>query len=251
MNYYPFHLGDYAAHTAHLEPMEDLAYRRMLDLYYRTEKPLPLDWREIARLIRLRDQGDAIEAVLSEFFTVTDEGWHHGRCERELQAFRAMVDGGKRGAAKRWAKGGDGHPIATPLATLPTPQCQPEPEPITKEKKDTARASRLPADWVLPDDWKAWAKQERPDLDPAAVACDFRDYWIAKPGKDGTKLDWLATWRKWVRNANAPRRAFQPPSAPSAAPPIYVPPPRMTDEEKAANRRAAQMVMAAVKRIPA
>ena len=50
MNYYPFHLGDYAAHTAHLEPMEDLAYRRMLDLYYRTEKPLPLDTAEIARL---------------------------------------------------------------------------------------------------------------------------------------------------------------------------------------------------------
>ena len=34
MNYYPFHLGDYAARTAHLEPMEDLAYRRLLDLYY-------------------------------------------------------------------------------------------------------------------------------------------------------------------------------------------------------------------------
>ena len=41
MNYYPFHLGDYAAHTAHLEPMEDLAYRRMLDAYYLREAPLP------------------------------------------------------------------------------------------------------------------------------------------------------------------------------------------------------------------
>lgn len=34
MNYFPFHVGDYAAHTAHLEPLEDLAYRRMLDAYY-------------------------------------------------------------------------------------------------------------------------------------------------------------------------------------------------------------------------
>jgi len=40
MNYYPFHVGDYAAHTAHLEPMEDLAYRRMLDVYYLREEPL-------------------------------------------------------------------------------------------------------------------------------------------------------------------------------------------------------------------
>ena len=86
MNYYPFHLGDYAAHTAHLEPMEDLAYRRMLDLYYRTEKALPADWREIARLIRLRDQGAAIETVLSEFFHLSDDGWHSKRADSELTA---------------------------------------------------------------------------------------------------------------------------------------------------------------------
>ena len=55
MNYYPFNVGDYAAHTAHLDMLEDLAYRRMLDLYYRTEQALPSDWRQIARLIRMDD----------------------------------------------------------------------------------------------------------------------------------------------------------------------------------------------------
>ena len=85
MNYYPFHLGDYAAHTAHLEPMEDLAYRRMLDLYYRTEAPLPTDWRDVARLIRLKDQGAAIESVLAEFFALTDDGWRHARCDAEIE----------------------------------------------------------------------------------------------------------------------------------------------------------------------
>jgi hypothetical protein len=29
----------------------------------------------------------------------------------------------------------------------------------------------------------------------------FRDYWCAKSGADGTKLDWEATWRNWVRKA--------------------------------------------------
>lgn len=29
----------------------------------------------------------------------------------------------------------------------------------------------------------------------------FRDYWISKSGKDATKLDWLATWRNWLRNS--------------------------------------------------
>lgn len=29
----------------------------------------------------------------------------------------------------------------------------------------------------------------------------FRDYWKAKTGKDATKIDWNATWRNWIRNA--------------------------------------------------
>ena len=41
MNYYPFHIGDFTAHTSHLTWEEDIAYRRMLDVYYLREKPLP------------------------------------------------------------------------------------------------------------------------------------------------------------------------------------------------------------------
>lgn len=85
VNYFPFHLGDYAAHTAHLEPMEDLAYRRMLDLYYLHECALPQDAAEIARLIRMRGNVEEIEAVLREFFLNNDgEGWIHTRCEAEI-----------------------------------------------------------------------------------------------------------------------------------------------------------------------
>ncbi len=65
----------------------------------------------------------------------------------------------------------------------------------------TPRASRLDKEWVLPVDWAAWARAERPDLDVDDVAARFKDYWVAKPGKDGCKLDWLATWRNWVRNS--------------------------------------------------
>ena len=30
----------------------------------------------------------------------------------------------------------------------------------------------------------------------------FKDYWIALPGQKGSKLNWTATWRNWVRNQN-------------------------------------------------
>lgn len=65
------------------------------------------------------------------------------------------------------------------------------------------RGSALRADWQLPEDWKTWAEQQRPDLDVVAVADEFRDFWVAKPGKDGRKADWQATWRNWIRNQRA------------------------------------------------
>ena len=39
MHFYSFNIGDYASHTRHLTPMEDLAYRRLLDIYYLHEQP--------------------------------------------------------------------------------------------------------------------------------------------------------------------------------------------------------------------
>lgn len=73
-----------------------------------------------------------------------------------------------------------------------------------------SRGERLPADWNPDADDMAWARKERPDLGPEAEADRFRDYWTAKPGKDGVKLDWKATWRNWIRNARPGQHAATP-----------------------------------------
>lgn len=40
------------------------------------------------------------------------------------------------------------------------------------------------------------------DLDELKrVADEFKDYWVSVPGSKGVKLDWMATWRNWVRRA--------------------------------------------------
>lgn len=88
MNYYPFHVGDYSAHTGHLEPMEDLAYRRLLDQYYLREGPLPADIEVTAKLIRMRSQKADVESVLREFFVLEDSGWTHARCDSEIERMR-------------------------------------------------------------------------------------------------------------------------------------------------------------------
>lgn len=67
----------------------------------------------------------------------------------------------------------------------------------TKKKESKRRGTRF-ALTAAPDVWVDYCKAKRPDLDPQGVFEDFRDYWIAEP--DGVKLDWTATWKKWVRN---------------------------------------------------
>lgn len=66
------------------------------------------------------------------------------------------------------------------------------------KKKTTDRGSRLTID-ALPDDWKAFAEAEEPDLDPEKAFEDFHDYWVGVPGAKGVKLDWFATWRNFLR----------------------------------------------------
>ena len=84
MNFFPFNVGDYAAHTGHLEPMEDLAYRRLLDVYYMREEALPADIQATAKLVRMRSMAADVECVLREFFKLTDAGWTHKRCDAEI-----------------------------------------------------------------------------------------------------------------------------------------------------------------------
>ena len=85
----------------------------------------------------------------------------------------------------------------------------PREEKKREEKKSAAKAegsaTRLPQDWQPGEREIAFCKAERPDLEPLAVAVRFADYWVAQPGAKGRKLDWLATWRNWVRNERGER----------------------------------------------
>ncbi|WP_207207357.1 hypothetical protein [Xylanimonas protaetiae] len=36
-------------------------------------------------------------------------------------------------------------------------------------------------------------------MDGRRATAAFIDYWRAQPGQKGVKLDWVATWRNWLR----------------------------------------------------
>jgi uncharacterized protein YdaU (DUF1376 family) len=94
LNYYPHHIGDYDSHTAHLTWSEDLAYRRLICLYYRTEKPLARKIDDVCRLIRAQggQEKKAVAQVLNEFFELTDEGWCNARCDEEIFKAQAKAE---------------------------------------------------------------------------------------------------------------------------------------------------------------
>jgi len=138
MHYYPFHVGDYKASTAHLTNEEDLCYRRLIDFYYDTEEPIPLDTDWVSRRIRVAPE--IVTAVLKDFFIESDKGWFHERCDMELNKYHKMKKGGKKGAEKRWGKVEDREAIGG----LSVPQTPPNSnqEPRTKNQKPNNTVSR-------------------------------------------------------------------------------------------------------------
>lgn len=70
---------------------------------------------------------------------------------------------------------------------------------------DSRLGSRLPEDWKPDKDLEAWSTATRPDLNFDTVLADFRDFWLAKPGAAGRKLDWNRTFKRWVRNEKQKR----------------------------------------------
>jgi len=154
MHYYQFHIGDYKSHTHHLSLIEDLAYRRLLDHYYLHE--LAIKQRDIARQIGMKDHEQEVLTVLDEFFISTEDGYIHPRADLEIAKFREFAEAGKRGAAKRWSKGGDREAISPPN---PTPIATINHKPITKNQINST-AVQMPED-VSSEVWHSFVKHRK------------------------------------------------------------------------------------------
>lgn len=178
MNFYPFHVGDYMLRTAHLEPLEDLAYRRLIDLYYVNEQPIAGTPAEVARIIRLRSAVAEVESVLREFFTETASGWQHSHCDEVIQQYQAKAkvaaENGKRG----------GRPRKNPA---PSENNQAGGDSQSEEEPKKTQ-SVIPAN---PDETGSKTNQEpitnnqskEPPIPPEGAAAGFAEFWSAYPLK--------------------------------------------------------------------
>lgn len=90
--------------------------------------------------------------------------------------------------------------------STPSPAIPPDQRPSESfsvrpgaSKNARGRGSRLPADWPLGELARAFAVGC--GVDPDLEHGRFVDYWTARAGAGGLKLDWDATWRNWCRSA--------------------------------------------------
>lgn len=130
MHYYRFSIGDYARSTRHLSNDEDLAYRRLLDMYYENERPIPLETQWVARRIRM--DTEVVQIVLNDMFKRSDDGFRHTRCDAEIAEYHKQAErnraNGKQGGRPKSVKkqqiknpvGFQSEPDSIPVVTVTT-----------------------------------------------------------------------------------------------------------------------------------
>ena len=83
MHYYQHNIGDYRRDTAHLSLLEHGVYRQLIDMYYLSESPIPKETQQVFRRLsaRTQEEQNAVEIILNEFFSLSEDGWIHKRCD--------------------------------------------------------------------------------------------------------------------------------------------------------------------------
>ena len=115
MHYYQHNIADYRCDTAHLSLLEHGVYRQLLDMYYLSESPIPRETQHVFRRLsaRTQDEQSAVEIILNEFFSLSEEGWIHKRCDIEIADYRHKAVNSRENGKK----GGRPKPITEPEKT--------------------------------------------------------------------------------------------------------------------------------------
>ncbi len=146
MNYYERNMGDYARDASHLSMLEHGAYTLLLDRYYTTEQPIPED--QTYRLARAttRQEKAAVDAVLREFFTLTDGVWVNRRASAEIEKAQAKINaaranGARGGRPSRNPTGTQQEPSGFTLGSLSETQSKALQTPDTRQEQKQQGAS--------------------------------------------------------------------------------------------------------------
>lgn len=212
-----FFASDWLAGTRGMTAAETGVYITLIATMYEKAEPIVRDDARLARLCGLPTRNFAIildRLIDDEKITLEGEKLWGRKVELEVRNRSARAERSTNAAlAKHQQNQGQFSASAQRPQPPSSPQTVPrarvsEPEPDKESNSDelpkkNARGSRLPTDWKIPIEWGQWTCTTfGVSTDRVLLEADkFKDHWIAKAGKDATKIDWQATWRTWCRRA--------------------------------------------------
>ena len=206
MNYYSFHIGDYASHTRHLSHLEDLAYRRLIDAYYLSEKPFVGSPADIAKEIGMMSEIEEVYYILTKFFESTEYGYINKRCDEEIAKYHEKqeqaIKAGKASAQARFNK--------RSTSVQPTNNQEPITNNQIKEKSATKVACPSDVNEQVWNDWLLLRKSKKASVTQTVINAarkeaekaglpleEFLKIWCLR-GSQGLEASWLKPEEKKV-----------------------------------------------------
>jgi len=204
MHYYKFNIADYRKDTGHLSTLEHGIYRQLIDWQYLDEKPIPKETQVVIRRLRLgsEDEFKSLENVLSEFFSLSEDGYVQKRIMMEIHGYQSNADknrtNGKLGGRPKKTQSVI---LGNPNETQPKGNHKPltiNQEPITninttpigvsdsvfQEFKSLRKAKKAPITERAIDGIRTEAEKAGWTLEQAMTECLVR-------GWTGFKADWV------------------------------------------------------------
>lgn len=214
MDYYRFFPAKFREKTLRLDPYQDGCYRRLIDEYMTTRKPLPSDEVALARIcgISLQDWNLHACALLLAYFEHCNGMLFQKNCDEELafqdNATRFKTEKGKKAATIRWNKNKELHASAllgdarveSRESIKKESKKDSPPPPIGKEAPDAKpKRKRMPATFIddtFQPDIESLTIAGQLNIDPDPTRKEFIDYW---KGVGKSMCDWQAAFRNRLR----------------------------------------------------
>jgi hypothetical protein len=191
-----------------------------------------------AGLRQLRAKASQIKALVDADLWIKEEGgyrfhpdeWDRQKTKSQVEAERAAAADRQRRArdkareSRRDSRSDETEPSrrdsrqqSRAPRPVPKPEVQnqtpdplrgspPQAEPSRRDATPSTKGTRLPDDFAPTHELITWARSNTPDV-PAIEHEAFVDFWRAQAGAKGVKADWAATWRTWMRRAQADIRS--------------------------------------------
>lgn len=207
----PLYVSDYDAATNWCDLETDGLYMRVLRLLWSTPtQSIPDDDKWIIRKLRINtDQYKTFLIIKEEFLSVDDGRITQKRLSDEFEKAEELhnmrvSNGSMGGKAKALKTNEKSYSQAIAKLKPSSSQALASTSTVTNtnnsKKTKAKKATSLKQDWVLPEDYRQFVKDDKLSQDDNAisrVAENFKDHWLSN-GK--TFKDWKAVWRKWCRS---------------------------------------------------